>query len=78
MPDCRKRAVRRAEQVLKRLEADPGDAGSLPLFAAAADEAEPIPETSASDELLRQIDPDTLTPKEALELMYRLKGLTNG
>jgi len=71
-----KRAVKRAEQVLKRLEADPGDSGSLPLFAAAVDEPEPVAETSASDELLQQIDPDTLTPKEALEMVYRLKELT--
>ena len=70
-----KRAVRRAEQVLKRLEADSRDAGSLPLFAAAVEEAELNTETSASDELLSQIDPDTLTPREALELVYRLKGL---
>ena len=72
-----KRAVKRAEQVLKRLEADPKDAGSLPLFAAAGEEPEPVQESSASDEVLRQVDPDTLTPKEALELVYRLKGLQN-
>ena len=70
-----KRAVKRAEQVLKRLEADPSDAGSLPLFAAAVDEPEPSAAISPSDELLAQIDPDTLTPKEALELIYRLKDM---
>ena len=72
-----KRAVRRAEQVLKRLEADPKDAGSLPLFAAAIEEPEPVAETSASDTLLSQIDPDTLTPREALELVYKLKILSS-
>lgn len=68
-----KRAVRRAEQVLKRLEADPKETSTLPLFAAVPEEVDYEPETSASDDLLAQIDPDTLTPKEALELVYRLK-----
>jgi len=71
------RAVKRASDVLKRLEADPKTADVLPLFAAAA-MAEPEEEASApseADKLLGQIDPDTLTPKEALELVYRLKGL---
>ena len=52
-----KRAVKRAEQVLKRLEADPKDAGSLPLFAAVPEERAPEGTTSASDDLLQQIDP---------------------
>ena len=73
-----KRAVRRAEQVLKRLEADPKDAGSLPLFAAVAEEPEPIAEMSASDDMLAQIDPDTLTPREALDLIYKLKSAQDG
>ena len=69
-------AVKRAEAVLKRLEAKEGGAKrleELPLFASFA---EPPVETSApseADTILATLDPDTLTPKEALELVYRLK-----
>ena len=51
---------------VKRLE-------ELPLFASFA---EPPAETfapSEADTILATLDPDTLTPKEALELVYRLK-----
>lgn len=52
----------------------------LPLFAAArpkggspaAPSAEPMP--SPVDDMLAQINPDELTPKQALEALYRLKG----
>jgi len=40
----------------------------LPLFE--------LPRHSAADEALRDIDPDTLTPREALEALYRLKKLS--
>ena len=49
----------------------------LPLFAAAA-RAEPPPAEPAADRLgeaLAAIDPDALSPREALEALYRLKGL---
>ncbi|MEM9669826.1 MAG: DNA mismatch repair protein MutS [Pseudomonadota bacterium] len=71
-----KTVIRRAEQVLKRLEADPSAAETLPLFAAAAPEPETpdtLPEQSKADQILEAIDPDTLTPREALDLVYRLK-----
>jgi DNA mismatch repair protein MutS len=53
----------------------------LPLFAAAtpaagvlaAGEGQAVP--SALDEALAAIDPDELTPKDALEALYRLKEL---
>ena len=69
-------AVRRAEAVLKKLEAKEGGAKrleELPLFAAFTQA--PVEERTPSeiDELLTELDPDTLTPKEALELVYRLK-----
>ncbi|MBI1360584.1 MAG: DNA mismatch repair protein MutS [Alphaproteobacteria bacterium] len=70
-------AVKRAEAVLKRLETKdaPGRRlEELPLFAAFAEpEAAAAPEPSEADRLLGALDPDTLTPKEALELIYRLK-----
>ncbi|MEO1474340.1 MAG: DNA mismatch repair protein MutS, partial [Pseudomonadota bacterium] len=69
-----KAVLRRAEQVLKRLEADPSGADTLPLFASAPETLEPeVLQTSKADEMLADIDPDTLTPREALDLIYRLK-----
>ncbi|MEM1087895.1 MAG: DNA mismatch repair protein MutS, partial [Pseudomonadota bacterium] len=68
------KAVRRAGQILKKLEAGPEAVEALPLFAM-ADEPEPdvtTPDQPALD-LLDTIDPDTLTPREALDLIYRLK-----
>ena len=70
-----KRAVRRAEQVLKKLETKPGAVEALPLFASVAEEPDPF--ESAEDhpalKLLDAVSPDDLTPREALELLYRLK-----
>jgi len=67
--------VRRAEEVLQALEE--GREGhtplahidELPLFGATA----PKSRTSAAEEALAAIEPDTLTPKQALELLYDLK-----
>ena len=74
--------LRRASAVLKRLEE--GEARSapsrlaedLPLFAAAAQGAPtvaPDPQPSATELLLAAVDPDKLTPRDALDLVYRLK-----
>ena len=72
------RAVKRAQAVLKRLETKPGAVEALPLFAA-MDEA-PDETVMANDHpalsLLESIDPDALTPREALDLIYRLKSET--
>lgn len=77
-----KKAVKRAAQILKQLEAEPDAPENLPLFAAASlapitdeDTADQIIGPSESDLLLQQIDPDSLTPREALDLLYRLKSL---
>ncbi|MCR9270947.1 MAG: DNA mismatch repair protein MutS [Hyphomonadaceae bacterium] len=72
------KAVRRAEQVLKKLEAAPDAVDTLPLFAAAAEEEE-IVTTDAPHpalEFLQSIDPDSLSPREALDLIYKLKDQT--
>ncbi|MEL7040878.1 MAG: DNA mismatch repair protein MutS [Pseudomonadota bacterium] len=69
------RAVKRAEQILKQLEAAPDAVDSLPLFAAAVetpDSASAERDSKALD-LLSDIDPDGLTPREALDLLYQLK-----
>jgi len=75
--------VARAKSVLTKLEAGRDATGGiaaglddLPLFAAAAAEPEPVadPLVRALDEL----DPDALTPRGALEALYRLKALADG
>ncbi|RXF75709.1 DNA mismatch repair protein MutS [Hansschlegelia zhihuaiae] len=79
--------VRRARAVLDELEA--ADRASpvermiddLPLFAATRAKpqgvAEPDPALEAL-EALEALDPDALTPREALEALYRLKALKSG
>ena len=68
------RAVRRAEQILKQLESKPGSVETLPLFAATSSPEPEYPEVESKVELLLDtIDPDGLTPREALEIVYRLK-----
>jgi DNA mismatch repair protein MutS len=70
--------VARARSVLAKLEAGRDATGGiaaglddLPLFAAAEPEKPPDPIAAE----LERIDPDALTPREALELLYRLKRL---
>jgi len=74
--------VTRAEEVLKAL--DEGREGhkplaridDLPLFSASSSEAVGQKKTpDGFEEALRAIEPDTLTPKEALELIYKLKAI---
>ncbi len=72
-------AVKRAEAVLKKLEAKEGGAKrleELPLFANFVAEEPEVFAPSEADQMLATLDPDTLTPKEALELVYRLKAAT--
>ncbi len=72
-------AVARAAQILKQLEAGPAAPESLPLFAAAtepAPAAQPDPVVEAILGLLTTVEPDSLSPREALDLLYRLKALT--
>jgi DNA mismatch repair protein MutS len=71
--------VARAKSVLAKLEAGRDSTGGiaaglddLPLFAAAAEEpaaADPLGEALAA------IEPDSLTPRDALEALYRLKAI---
>jgi DNA mismatch repair protein MutS len=72
--------VARAETVLAALEA--GDQArrkdtlvdELPLFAAMAKDVA-VPKESALEALLSEINPDALSPREALEALYRLRAL---
>ena len=74
--------VTRAEQVLEILEQGE-QAGSLarladdlPLFAARQSRAAPAPEApSALEARLKDVNPDELTPREALDLLYDLRSL---
>ena len=78
-------ALRRAEDVLATLEKGEQAGGptrrlaalaeDLPLFAAAKPAPLPSfdPAAAATMEALQAIDPDSLTPREALEALYRLK-----
>jgi DNA mismatch repair protein MutS len=72
----------RANEVLSALEkADgrpkPSDlADDLPLFRAAKGAAEPGPDqASRIEQALQGLAPDAMTPKEALDALYRLKAL---
>ncbi len=69
--------VRQARATLEALEAQQraGDA-QVDLFAAPP-EASAAPEPSPVDAALSAIDPDALTPREALDALYRLKGLAS-
>jgi DNA mismatch repair protein MutS len=83
-----KSVVRRAASLLSTLEkqsgplATGGVLGPLPLFAAAAnpdDEPRKDRDKALPDDELRRalagLDPDRLTPREALDALYRLKAL---
>ncbi len=71
--------VARAKEVLAALEE--GREGhkplaridDLPLFAPLRQAKAPPPKKNAVEEALRNIDPDALTPKVALEMLYSLK-----
>jgi DNA mismatch repair protein MutS len=77
-----RKVTARAEEVLELLEK--GEEGGalarladdLPLFSAARRQrSEPPPRESMAEALLRNIRPDELSPREALDLLYRLKAL---
>lgn len=74
LPDA---VVNRANEVLAMLESrkeEQNSLESLPLFAALDSEPTPqITPDSALKKALDDIDPDRLTPREALEALYQLK-----
>ncbi|ETX28730.1 DNA mismatch repair protein MutS [Roseivivax isoporae] len=74
--------VARAKSVLEALEKGERDRAApkalideLPLFAAVAEArpAQPAPAASAAEDRLRALDPDAMTPREALQALYDLK-----
>jgi DNA mismatch repair protein MutS len=72
--------VSRAREVLERLEgqtASPARLDDLPLFAAAAEPAAPVFKGPSELELaLAELDLDGMSPREAMDALYRLRGLT--
>jgi len=78
--------LKRAELILKTLEEEKNNpansltANVLPLFSYnddEAEEAETPEEESLLEEKLNSIDPDSLTPREALQALYDLKTLAS-
>ncbi|TXH31862.1 MAG: DNA mismatch repair protein MutS [Rhodospirillaceae bacterium] len=77
-------AVSRAEQVLATLEK--GEQASaltrladdLPLFSVAVQMPSNVAEPSAVETALAELNPDELTPRAALEELYRLRSLLKG
>jgi len=69
--------VREARRTLERFEQVSLErGGQADLFAAPAPAApEPEPAVDPLREALGQVNPDELSPREALELLYRLKNL---
>jgi DNA mismatch repair protein MutS len=80
--------IARAKTVLAKLEAQDRGNGAqaliddLPLFAVTSrandTEAAPSPEAGALIDALNAIQPDELTPREALDALYALKAKLNG
>jgi DNA mismatch repair protein MutS len=70
--------VARARQVLDRLESEGAahqDLAELPLFAAAAPLTGSPSGPSPIESELAALDPDGMSPREAMDAIYRLKGL---
>jgi len=78
-----KAVITRAGEILTHLQSSEQSgrlttmADDLPLFAMSDNPQTPAPEPSKRDELLETLDPDTLTPREALDLLYEIKRLSN-
>jgi len=70
--------VSRAREVLDRLETETVShvqLDDLPLFAATAPVASGVSEPSAVEAALVELDLDGMSPREAMDALYRLKGL---
>lgn len=78
--------VDRAREVLDALESGEREGTArpaaliddLPLFRAAPPAAPTKAKASPLDERIKDVHPDSLTPREALDLIYELKSLTGG
>jgi DNA mismatch repair protein MutS len=76
--------IQRAKAILEKLEANDRTKGStsnslfdeLPLFSATPVAQVKAIKPSAADVFLEEITPDELTPREALDILYKLKNLS--
>jgi DNA mismatch repair protein MutS len=69
-----KAVVRQAKNYLEALEEESlTRSGQSDLFAGAGREPEPAPAADPLRDALQEVNPDELSPREALELLYRLK-----
>ncbi|WP_317057864.1 DNA mismatch repair protein MutS [Roseovarius rhodophyticola] len=76
--------IERARKILETLEKGEREGGGkrdmiiddLPLFSSAPSPAPPMSKQSELDTRMKDIMPDELSPKEALDLIYELKSLT--
>jgi DNA mismatch repair protein MutS len=75
VPGAVTRAAKRYLQQLEEAALSRGGQNDLFASPAASPDAEPAPQHPAVD-LLASVNPDELSPKEALELLYRLKSLS--
>jgi DNA mismatch repair protein MutS len=66
--------IRQARATLEALQAK-AEAGSAQVDLFAPPPAAPASEPSAVESALASIDPDALTPREALDALYRLRAL---
>ncbi|WP_170606636.1 DNA mismatch repair protein MutS [Ruegeria arenilitoris] len=76
--------VERARIVLDQLEKTEREGGKqktliddLPLFSATPSPPPPSPRASQVEDMLNEVLPDELTPREALDLLYKLKEAAN-
>ncbi len=70
-----KAVVQRARRILQQLEDASRAGGAQADLFARSGPAEPEPAADALRNALAQVNPDELSPREALELLYRLKKL---
>jgi DNA mismatch repair protein MutS len=68
-----KGVIRQAKKYLQLLEESSITRGSQADLFAKTQEAEKEPETDPLREAMTKVNPDELSPREALELLYRLK-----
>lgn len=75
-------AVARAREVLEMLQTGEQTgalarlANDLPLFSAVKAQETSLRKTSALEDLLQEMNPDSLSPRQALEMLYELKKMT--
>ena len=68
--------IRRAKNYLKTLESQQAAHSHNPQGQLELSVADPEPESDAVREAIDDLDPDSLTPREALHALYKLKDLT--